>query len=103
MQPFPIPGDAAAWASNTTYLQGARVQPSPINQHIYVCTTAGTSGAGQPAFPTAPGSTVADGTAVWTEWTQEGVWTWPVGSGQIGTTPINYDVDTDNDGVADTR
>ena len=46
---------------------------------------------------------MTDGTVVWTEWTQEGVWTWPLGSGPIGGTPIDYDVDTDNDGVPDAR
>jgi hypothetical protein len=103
LQPFPIPGDAAAWAATTAYGQGARVQPGTPNQHIYVCTTAGTSGGSQPTFPTTPGATVTDGTAVWTEWSQEGVWTWPVGGSQVGSTPINYDVDTDNDGVVDSR
>jgi hypothetical protein len=44
LQPFPIPGDAVAWTANNAYGQGARVQPNPINQHIYVCTTADTSG-----------------------------------------------------------
>ena len=97
----PIPGTLqhGRVASCTVW---ARVQPNPTNQHIYVATAIGTSG-GSALFPTAPGATVTDGTVVWTEWTQEGVWTWPLGSGPIGGTPIDYDVDTDNDGVPDAR
>ncbi len=56
-----------AWAVSTVYSAGARVVPKTANGHIYKCTTAGTSGAVEPVWPTTAGSTVADGTAAWTE------------------------------------
>lgn len=40
--------------------------------HAYRCTTAGTTGASEPAWPTGSGATVTDGTAVWTEY-QSGI------------------------------
>ena len=36
------------------------------NGHLYQCTTAGTTGSTQPAWPVS-GGTVTDGTAVWTD------------------------------------
>jgi len=47
------------------------VIPGTPNGRLYRCTTAGTTGAGEPAWPTAEGGTVADGTAVWTEMTPD--------------------------------
>ncbi len=74
------PDTYADWQANTAYAVGAEVVPSPRNGHLYRCTVAGTSGAVQPAFPTATGATLADGTATWIE---DGATSW---------TP-SYDVD----------
>lgn len=54
---------SAAVALNDTVL------PATPNGRIYKCTTAGTTGAGEPTWPTTEGGTVTDGTAVWTEQT----------------------------------
>ena len=47
------------------------ILPATPNGHMYRCTTAGTTGAGEPTWPTAAGGTVADGTATWTEMTPD--------------------------------
>jgi hypothetical protein len=54
---------------STAYTTTQFVLPATPNGHIYKCTTAGTSGGTAPTWPTTPGSTVADGTVVWTEQT----------------------------------
>jgi hypothetical protein len=60
-------GVGAAWQPITEYEPGALVQPTaPPTGSYYRCTTGGTSGPGQPVFPTTAGAIVADGTAVWT-------------------------------------
>lgn len=41
------------------------------NGRMYRCTTAGTTGSGEPTWPTTNGGTVPDGTAVWTEMTPD--------------------------------
>lgn len=43
--------------------------PATLNGRLYKCTTAGTTGSGEPAWPTTAGGTVSDGGAVWTEQT----------------------------------
>jgi hypothetical protein len=57
-----------AWAASTAYaLNDLRMPTSAKENGIYYkCTTAGTSGSTEPAWPTTIGATVADGTAVWT-------------------------------------
>ncbi|MGA8849705.1 MAG: major capsid protein [Dehalococcoidia bacterium] len=57
-----------AWAATTAYALGDFVVPSAglENGFRYECTTAGTSGASEPAWPTAEGATKTDGTVVWT-------------------------------------
>lgn len=61
------------WVASTAYALGDRVIPAAHNGHAYVCTTAGTSGASAPTWPTTQGATVTDGTAVWTEAGADGV------------------------------
>jgi len=51
----------------TVYALGASIEPTTPNGFRYEATTAGTSAASEPTFPTAAiGDTVADGTVVWT-------------------------------------
>jgi hypothetical protein len=57
---------APRWQASFAYTAGQVVRPATANSHLYSCTTAGTSGSSQPAFPTG-GGTVGDGTAVWTD------------------------------------
>jgi len=66
--------DPAVWVGTTAYtateagdrLVGDRVSPTAHTGFIFACTTAGTSAASEPAWPTTVGDTVADGTVVWT-------------------------------------
>ena len=58
-------GDTA-WAASTAYAKGDIVVPATLNGYWYECTTAGTSGAAAPTWPTTAGGTVDDNTAVWT-------------------------------------
>lgn len=55
------------WAASTAYALGQYVQPTAPNGRFYECTTAGTSGTGEPAWPTSTGATITDGTVVWTD------------------------------------
>lgn len=52
---------------STAVSSGDTVIPATPNGHIYRCTTAGTTGSGEPTWPTTNNGTVTDGTAVWTE------------------------------------
>ena len=67
--------NTAFWVTGTAYGLGAVIRPTAGNGHLYKCTTAGTSGASQPTWPTLPVATVTDGTAVWTEASRP--WAWP--------------------------
>lgn len=61
------PDAYVGWKASTVYAQGATVVPDPRNGYFYKVTTAGTSGATQPTWPTGTGGTVTDGgTLVWT-------------------------------------
>jgi len=68
--------DPTAWAGGTVYAVGAVVKGSIYDARRYVCTTGGTSGAGEPVWDTVIGHTTADGgTLVWTTfeaWTKRG-------------------------------
>lgn len=57
------------WTASTAYALNDYVMPNTTNGRIYKCTTAGTSAATEPTWPTTAGGTVTDGTAVWTEQT----------------------------------
>jgi hypothetical protein len=57
---------ADAWEADTVYAEGDCVLPTTKNGYRYICTTAGTSDAGEPTWPTTIGITVNDNTAVWT-------------------------------------
>ena len=59
-------GYSAVWQATTNYAAGAMVLPSPSNGDVYVCTTAGTSGATQPIWSTSVPGTTTDGTVTWT-------------------------------------
>jgi hypothetical protein len=60
-------GTAAVTRVNTTaYTVGQYLIPAAPNSYYYKVTTAGTSAAAPPIFPTVPGTTVTDGTAVLT-------------------------------------
>lgn len=57
----------AAWVATTAYALDDYVRPvAGQGAFVYKCTTAGTSGAAEPTWPTVDGQTVADGSAVWT-------------------------------------
>ncbi len=66
--------DPPEWAASTAHTAieegdrkvGDRVAPTTHNGRWYACTTAGTSGASEPTWPTTIGNTVTDGTVVWT-------------------------------------
>lgn len=55
------------WESGRVYVVGEIVTPTTANAHKYRITTAGTSGATEPTWPTVSGGTVANGTVVFTE------------------------------------
>jgi len=57
-----------AWASSTAYSVGNIVRASTLQASglVFRCTTAGTSGGSEPAWGTDIGSTITDGTVVWT-------------------------------------
>lgn len=56
---------------STAVTTSDRCVPAVKNGRMYKCTTAGTTGASEPTWPTTSGATVADGTAVWTEMTPD--------------------------------
>jgi lambda family phage minor tail protein L len=58
----------AAWAASTAFSVGdiRRATTEQASGLFFRCTTAGTSAATQPSWPTDIGSTIADNTCVWT-------------------------------------
>lgn len=55
-----------AWAASTAYSLGDYVHATTFNSFRYECTTAGTSGTGEPTWPLVEGATVTDGGVTWT-------------------------------------
>lgn len=112
------------WAGATAYSAGNVVKPTVSNGYYYVCSTAGTSGGGEPAWPAtstagATPATVNDNTVVWTELVipsitnEYGIYqtsttalNYFAGKAGIGTTPSStytlktYRADTDTDGTS---
>jgi hypothetical protein len=56
----------SSWATATVYVRGSWVRSSSLSALRFECTTAGSSGTPEPTWPTVAGTTVADGSAVWT-------------------------------------
>jgi len=59
--------DDTSWAATTAYTLTTKRAPLTRNGHVYEVTTAGTSGASEPTWPTTAGGTVVDGTVHWAE------------------------------------
>ncbi len=61
-----LPGTVETWHSGSTWALGAWIRPSrpSLSPWLFQVATAGTSGLGEPTYPTSSGSTVTDGTAV---------------------------------------
>ena len=55
------------WQASTAYALGELAVPTTRNGHRYRCTTAGTSAAAEPTWPTGGAATVTDGSVTWTE------------------------------------
>jgi lambda family phage minor tail protein L len=58
----------ASWAATTSYAVGAIVRATTVQEFglVFKCTTAGTSGASAPAWPTLIDGTTVDGSVTWT-------------------------------------
>ncbi|WP_299195765.1 hypothetical protein [uncultured Amphritea sp.] len=54
------------WVASTAAALDDSIEPTAGNNRRYVATTAGTTGATEPTWPTAIGSAVADGSVIWT-------------------------------------
>jgi hypothetical protein len=61
-----LPAAPAAWAATTPLALGARRRKVADDGTVFEVTTAGTTGATEPVWPTAIGATVSDGSVTWT-------------------------------------
>ncbi len=62
---FYYQSSSTSWQPSTPYKFGQTVVPSPPNTYSYVCTSAGTSAAVAPNWPTTLGATISDGSVQW--------------------------------------
>ena len=65
-QDSPAAGKVATWNANQAYSTGQWVKSTTASAFLFECTTAGTSDATEPTWPTTEDGTVADSTATWT-------------------------------------
>jgi hypothetical protein len=91
-----------AWQGSTAVILNDIYLPTALNGHRYKVTTAGTTGATEPTWPTGAGATVASGTAVFTEFgstvlqqaglsranVKKDTYKWPLGSKQSSVNQI---------------
>lgn len=86
-------------ANSTAYAAGDVVRPATGNGFLYMATTAGTTGASIPTYPTVIGQTVVDGGVTWTCYgraiTVFQCTTAPTWTLTVGVTGIRYCVLTD--------
>jgi hypothetical protein len=61
-----LAGASTVWLGTTYFAQNVTIVPPTANGFHYRATTAGTSAATAPTFPTTEGATVTDGTVTWT-------------------------------------
>ncbi|MDR3562022.1 MAG: hypothetical protein P4N59_11390 [Negativicutes bacterium] len=54
------------WTSSTAYVLGNIVKSSALPNLVFECSASGTTGSSEPAWPTAEGQTVVDGSVTWT-------------------------------------
>lgn len=64
---FRNPDDDTDWIASTAYALDDRRAPITRNGHVYIVTTAGTSGLTEPAWPLTAAGTIVDGGVTWTE------------------------------------
>lgn len=62
----PAVGKVADWNASTAYITEQWAKSTTPSAYLFECTTAGTSGASEPTWPTAEAGTVVDNTATWT-------------------------------------
>ena len=63
-------GSLRAW-QNGSYAVGQYVRPTIPNGYVYLCATAGASGAAEPVWPVTAEATVTDGAVTWVCFTND--------------------------------